>query len=376
MASVNDNVNLLPDRERKEGEAALKRVEQQPKSGEVKLVMPQTVGVKKDEKKSWFARRREAKETAKAEAAKKAEEDAKLLASQPKPQPVKPLPSAPAPSPAPAPKKGTPKPETIASMPAAPTMMPAMAKPAPSKPVPPKPAPDKMALTQPIKPMKPSKGAKMHEPEGAGTVALGVNLVPQDVALEAQGSPWSLYAGILIVVAGVWVGVSGYAISRAKGAEAQAQELNARLNQINAAVKDYETDKKSYEALQKQFSLVKGLVDNHVYWTPFLQKLEETTIPDVYYLGVSSNSNGNVTLRAVAKSYSAAARQIRAFERASTFVQSVSVNQARQELQQGATLPVPVVAFDMQLKLVPGIFTVTAPEPADDVEASTEAITP
>lgn len=393
MARQNDNVNLLPERERKEGEAALRRAATASESQEVRLVMPQAVKADDKKKKSWLARWQEKRAKAKEEKMKaKASQSMKLSAPVEAKPPQAPMPdraakpvmpaSAPAAKPAMSktePKLVAPKPEkaapaaSMASKPvAAPkpdakpqSMLEPRTRPA-SKPEParidaaarPEPAGKPAKLQK-----KDDKKAKLHEPAAdGGFIGPGVNLVPSDVVRAAQGTPWGLYAGILVAVLGVWVGVSGYSISRARSAEARVQELNARMTQVNTIIKDYESDKTVHVALQKQFTLVKGLVDGHIYWTPFLQKLEETTIPDVYYMGMNANRDGSVTLRAVAKNYASAARQIRAFERASTFVQSVQVNQARQDLQKGAALPVPVVEFDIQLKLVAGIFTVPVPE--------------
>jgi len=355
-----DGMNLLPEQERQAADAALRRASQPAKPGEVRLVMPQTTTPAKPEKKSWWAKRKEAK--AKKIAAAKADEEARAQAI------AQVSAAAPTATPAPSMKSVAPvipvaKPQPVAK--SAPTPKPVakkkevkevieVAKPAPMK-----------VKEAPVAPMPKGKAKSggMHEPESAnGFLSPKVNLVPQGVAEQAQGVSWGLYAGVLVVVLGVWVSVSGYSIYRARVAQARVQEAQARLDQVAVLVREYEKDKNVYIALQKQFLLVKDVVEGHVYWTPFLQKLEEHTIPDVYYLGMSANRSGQVTLRAVAKSYSAAARQIRAFERSSKFVQSVQVNQVRQELQKGASLPVPVIAFDVQLKLVDDIFTILAPE--------------
>ena len=381
MANARDNMNLLPDRERKEGEAAVKRAAQPAKPGEVKLSMPQTQKPAAPEKKSWWQRRKE----------KRAQKAAPVVSTPPAAMPVSaPLKPAAAsvaavtkPVPASKPVMPVAKPSMTAA-PAASTKV-QVAKPAPT------PVKTEAAKPRPVEAAKPAttplqKSAavpkasataptpakkmfdekpanKLHEPDSVnGFLGPKVNLVPDDVAAQAEGIPWGLYGGIVVVVLGVWVALSGYAIARAHKAEAAVQEANARLSQVKAVIKDYETDKNAQLALQKQFLLVKDLIEGHVYWTPFLQKLEETTIPDVYYIGVSANQNGEVTLRAIAKNYSAAARQIRAFERASSFVEKIQVNQVRQELQKDSSLPVPVIAFDVQIKLVKGIFTISAPD--------------
>ncbi len=366
-----DGMNLLPENERQAAEAALRRAAQPAKPGEVRLVMPQSTAAKAEpEKKSWWAKRKETR--AKKLAAAKADEEAraKVIAQAPKPA-SKPMPAplattkpmvkpAPAPAPIPVAKPVVSVPPVAVAKPAAVNKKSTpkkvaveVAKPAPKK--------ESQALTPMKASMKSSGG--MHEPESTnGFLSPKVNLVPQGVAEQAQGVSWGLYAGVIVVVVGVWVSLSGFAIYRASQAQASIQETNARLDQVRSVIREYETDKNVYLALQKQFVLVKDMIEGHVYWTPFLQKLEETTIPDVYYLGMSANRSGQITLRAVAKSYSAAARQIRAFERSSSFIDTVQVNQVRQELQKGASLPVPVIAFDVQLKLVNGIFTILAPE--------------
>ncbi len=378
MAALRDNMNLLPDRERKEGEAAVKRAAQPAKAGEVRLSMPQAAKPNDPVKKSWWQsfKEKRAKKVVPVQPAVMSSMKPALpastkptaVATKPAPvSPVKPavakpiMPAVAKPAPvvskpapvvkpaaAPSPKMEPMKPRLIQPQPAVAKTVPAPAK-APSKKMS-EPAPDK-------------SGNKMHQPDSVnGFLSPKVNLVPEGTAAEAQGIPWGLYGGIVAVVLGVWVGVSGFAIMRANKAESAISEANARLSQVRTVVKEYEADKNAQLALQKQFIYVKDLIEGHVYWTPFLQKLEETTIPDVYYLGMSANENGEVTLRAVAKNYSAAARQIRAFERASGFVSSIQVSQVRQELQKEATLPVPVIAFDAQIKLVKGIFTISAPE--------------
>lgn len=368
-----ESMNLLPDRERKEAEAALKRVSQSGKSDEIKLVMPQE---KKDEpKKSWLARWKEKR-------AKPAPAAAPVAAPKPLPAPMKQTPVAA--------KAETSKPEfkKAAAKPAKSKEAPALAMHMPEKEEPKlKPIPPLMEKKAPVPPTpkkevkvaakEKEEKAKLHVPDATdGFLGPKVNLVPEHVVSEAQGIPWGIYAGTVVVVLGLWVAVSGYAISRANKAETKVQELNAKLTQTNVLVKEYEADKNVHVALQKQFSHVQALLDGHVYWTPFLQKLEETTIPDVYYLGITANRNGDVTLRSIAKTYTAAARQIRAFERSSTFVKSLQVNQVRQELQKGATLPVPVIAFDVQLKLIPGIFSLPAPEGGQSSQQQPSTVLP
>jgi hypothetical protein len=351
MSDQRDNMNLLPDTERQSGEAALKRAAAAKQSGEIKLVVPSMEAKKNgaEKKKSFWRRRRESKEQARMDALRKKGETGQAL-PVPTPAPIVPKSvekkvkmSAPE-------SKPLPKPVSlIAPMKQKEKMQKQVVKP----------------VSLPVMPIekKTESRTKLHEPVDAADLSgPRVNLVPTGFSEQSQEKPWVLYASILVLTCAVWILFSGVAIARAKRAESRVSEWNAKILQINTAIRNYEDGKAAALALQKQFTLVKQQIEDHVYWTPVLQKLEETTIPDVYYVSISANRSGEVHLRAIAKSYEAAARQIRAFERSSGFVKDVQVNQASQQLQPGSTLPVPIVAFDIRLTLQSGTLTLQAPE--------------
>ncbi|MBI4122113.1 MAG: hypothetical protein HY461_02170 [Parcubacteria group bacterium] len=407
MADPRDSMNLLPDNERQQAEAALKRATKAGASSEVKLVVPPGQAKKPlvAAKQSFWQKFKEKRAKKKAEAVRLHDEAIRKKSESwvrpPLPKPVvapivppalkpvlKPVamvasvakPAAkPVAAPAPLPPKPieTPKPAPIPTKPVAPLASTIPPRKPEVKAVVPKPSLKAERKVEPAKPEKPSLGSKLHQPD-AGTDFAGphVNLVPADVIAQASGQPWGLYASIMVLALAVWVVLSGVAIARGKRAEARAFEWNAKISQVNTAIKNYESGKAAATALQRQFELVKQQIDIHLYWTPFLQKLEETTIPDVYYMSVSANRSGEVHLRAIAKTYEAAARQIRAFELASGFVKSVQVSQAGQELQAGATLPVPVVAFDIVLLLKDDVLTLPSPDTDPAAAATTPASTP
>lgn len=357
MSDPRDTMNLLPDAERQSSEAALKRAAAAKRGGEIKLVVPAMDVKKKEEgtKKSFWQRRRESKETSRqASLRKKGETGQPVVLPAPVAAPV--LPPVPVKPPV---KAVVPQPK-IKSMPkmasataALPQMEKTQRRPAKDEPLP----------EAPMKEKRNETSSKLHEPvDPSGVSGPRVNLVPSGFSEQAQEKPWVLYASILVLSCAVWILISGVAIARAKRAESRVSEWNAKMLQLNSAIRNYEDGKTAALALQRQFTLVKQQIEGHVYWTPLLQKLEETTIPDVYYISISANRNGEVHLRSIAKSYEAAARQIRAFERASSFVKSVQVSQAHQELQPGSTLPVPIVSFDIHFTLQDGVLTLQAPE--------------
>ena len=200
------------------------------------------------------------------------------------------------------------------------------------------------------------KTVQLHEPEFAGgSLEPNVNLAPEMAELATRGKTWVLAVIVLLLATAVWLIVGGITATRVRKAETAFAEKNAELAQVQTLVRNYESGKNAAQLLQKQFNAVEGLVNAHIKWQPFFTSLEETTIPDVYYVSLNANMDGRVTLRAIAKSYEAAARQIRAFERAPSLAKSVEVHEARVELQPEARLPVPIVAFDVNLTLADGL---------------------
>lgn len=362
--AYDQDVNLLPEKDRRAGSEAVKKAMQKQSDRDIKLVVPTAPQDEKKQPKAkagfWsrFAKKKNAPATADLPTAVSAPTANVSVPTPPR------APSVPAPAPAPKTVEIKPAPAKPMTTPLAPKLNPpvkAVEKKTSAQP----PVPAVAAPVPTPAPKKEKAKPKMHEPqEDLSFQAPNVNLVPEYVKAEAGGRSWVLYVSMFAFVVAVWVIASGVSIARAKRAEARLAEINARLTQVNAAVRNFEDEKTSAQALQKQFTLVETALNNHVYWTPFLQKLEETTIPDVYYMTMTSARSGEVRLRAIAKTYTAAARQIRAFERATHFVQSVEIHEAVLEPQPEAALPVPVVAFDIQLMLTPNALQIEAPQEA------------
>lgn len=210
---------------------------------------------------------------------------------------------------------------------------------------------EKKVDSKPQMPVEPSKS--MHQPsDKLNFSGPAVNLVSSSYADESSGSNLLIGGIIVLVTIGFWVILGGFAVSKVQSAKAQVAEREQKVTQLDLAIKEFDVNRKTAQALQKQIQSVEGVVENHLYWSKFFEKLASTTIPDVYYVGVNADTSGNrVTLEAIAKNYDSAARQIRAFELTPDFVTAVSVNEARVENQPGAELPVPIIAFDLSLTL-------------------------
>lgn len=399
MNDKNKSLDFLPESEKKEAQEALSGVGR-PEAGDIKLVVPKikTKAKKKEEKKdSWWQRRKKRREEKLLEKKRKrgelgemapvkrrekktkeaahpksdlfsdvlnhkpkkswweAKKEKKAVIKEEKPAPIKEF-------------KAPPKvvyQETPPPLPPKPAVMPKLTEervvvmPKPLE----TPKKEEKKVKKSFKHAEPAKSLKKLHDAKAMEQDFGprVNLVPE----EDEGQPVILGASILILVVAFWVLIGGVAVSGVKKAEAQVQQKNAELAKVNKIIKDYDSGKAVAQTLQKQFGAVGQLMDTHIYWTPILQKLEATTIPDVYYTTIDAKKSGEVQLGAIAKNFEAAARQIRAFEKAPQFVSSVLVTNASVQNQPGAKLPVPVVTFDIYLQLVDNILYFQNPEEAE-----------
>lgn len=357
----NKAFNLLPDSELEESKKALKKSKKKKSGAGFRMVVPTIKGKghKKDsgKKKSWWQRRKESrlkkkehKLKAKGETAIKTPSTHHKKISHPKAE-IKPNLFS----------------DTASVRKEADFLASYREKDQPqgSKPVPPTkhhPAPPPPVVKEKEEPVVVSKFAKepllkkMHQPERDGEYSgPPVNLVPEYVSSQVYGQPWILTASVLVIVLAIWVIISGITISHVNKVEAQVAQKQAELVQLQVVIKNFEAGKDAADSLQKQFSAVEGLIDEHIYWLNFLDELEGKTIPDVYYVNVSSQQFNEVSLGAIAKNYAAAARQIRVFERSTDVIKEVSVNEVRVEVQPGSKLPVPIVAFTVKLVLQPDV---------------------
>jgi len=335
------SLDFLPEEERAEAKDLMKKIKQQ-EIGGPRLVIPKIEegGAKKKKKLSWSAKRKLKKQEKEAAKRRKRGETATTQAVKTKK------------------KEKKNKPEHVKSD----LFEGVKAEPPPPPEHPPKPEHKKPEhkrrehkQKEPEVEIRKGAFSDLHLPSGnGGGLGLGVNLVPEGAKIVSGRQPWVLGLVLVLLIAAGWLVAAGLSISKVNDVQAKVLNANAEAAKLQILIKDLEDAKPIAELLQKQFKAVDQLLDSHIYWDTVFAKVEEQTIPDVYYLTMTANKNGQVVLSAIAKSYDAAARQIRAFELAPDFIKSVEVNEARVETQPDADLPVPIVSFDMNLLLVDG----------------------
>jgi Tfp pilus assembly protein PilN len=159
-----------------------------------------------------------------------------------------------------------------------------------------------------------------------------VNLISEDYQQVVRREFWIRFKNTLIVVLIFVIGFTGtyvYLKLNRIALGAEYSSLEQQISQTDAAINSYSLEKKQAELLKDRTQVLKILLDNHVYWTQFLDLLEHNTVNNVYYTNFVAEAGGSIILTARAATYSDLANQLAVFEEA-PFVETVEINGATQ----------------------------------------------
>lgn len=184
---------------------------------------------------------------------------------------------------------------------------------------------------------------------------LEVNLIPKDVLeqLNPQKKLLSLLLTILVVIgltALIYYSLDWYQAKKVN----EIQSLKDKLTVVEKKIKDLEAEKNEALNLQKRFLVAYQLTQRHIYWTRFFDRLEEYTIPQVYYTGFAGDVSGKLTLKAVATELRSLAKQIAVLKQASDFVQKVTVHSITAQTVSSGEIA--GYNFNLELTLIPDLF--------------------
>ncbi len=220
----------------------------------------------------------------------------------------------------------------------------------------PKPAPPQVKPAPPPSPLqKLATPAGNAERSSAGRPSFGVNLLHEEYAQafhkQNQKSVFlSAIAGTVLLIILAYVAIHLY---QARSA-ASARATSAVNQKLEAAIASYNVLDKDDKALARKVTALKSLLDKHISLRAFLEKLEAVTIAEVSYLSIAASQEGGVTITALARDYTALARQITVFQEAAPWVRSAVVASAALSRDtQGQALG---VEFDLTLMVDPAVF--------------------
>lgn len=136
----------------------------------------------------------------------------------------------------------------------------------------------------------------------------------------------------------------------------QQQSMNEVLRAQSAAgeteksIAAYQSLADEDSALRRKVTAVKALLAKHISFKTFLEKLEAVTIPEVNYLNIAVAQTGGMTLAARAKDYTALARQLVVFSQKAPWLRELSLTAARMS-GEGAVAKERTVTFDLSFKV-------------------------
>lgn len=186
--------------------------------------------------------------------------------------------------------------------------------------------------------------------ESFSSINLGVSLVPEEIPITRRMIIEGALKLIVFVLVSILLVFFGrlYAIHRYEVAEENIIRIQNDISTYDAQINALLSIRHQINTLGSKAQRVESLLKNHIYWTSFFAKLEEYTMPDIYWGDFGADISGKISLTATGKDLISAARQLVALSNAPDFIKSVSIAGIR-----GGTLG---ISFTANLELVPNLF--------------------
>jgi hypothetical protein len=128
--------------------------------------------------------------------------------------------------------------------------------------------------------------------------------------------------------------------------------LGNELDSYIEEIKKYDDLMRETSSWQEKITEIEYLLDKHIYWTKFFEKLEENTLPNVQFIGFAGNVNSSITLNAIAPNYQTISKQWIRLQGADDFVKKVEISSADMSKSKDSIN----ISFSLTLDFVDGIF--------------------
>lgn len=210
------------------------------------------------------------------------------------------------------------------------------------------------------------------------TTALDVNLIPDEILDQLRARNY-LRELVYVAVAALMIVLIVFAAMNI-----YQRKLATDTATIEAQIQEFDREIAGYISLQTEISTLSGrlsslhsVLDSHVYWSPFMEKLEELTVSTVYYTSMSGSANtGQFSFNAIARSYSDLDAQVRVM-RQSPYVKAVQVTSAaatQETVSEGEEESaedeetIPTVSFILTVEFDPALFEYASNENGEEQE--------
>ncbi len=214
------------------------------------------------------------------------------------------------------------------------------------------------------------KAAKMTEAAELQTGVVGVDLMPEELEANLLLAKKRLIRlgfysiGAVVVCVLVYVGLIFYE----SNIEQDVERVEAQIEQVKEEIDNYRSIQSESISLRAKTSAIKDIIDTHVYWSNFFDKLEDHTINNVYYTSFGGDLNsGRINLKAQTKSFLDVGRQLLVFQNAGNFLSDVLINSAikseeKLTTETGEEVTKQKVEFSITLDVLPSVFTYSSEE--------------
>ncbi len=163
--------------------------------------------------------------------------------------------------------------------------------------------------------------------------------------------------GAIVLVALAYVGLSYYENSVAK----EVAKIQAETASTQKEITSLQSDLDQAKTDGSRLTAARTLIDEHIRWSKFFEKLERYTLPQVTYGGSFSGTLTNeMTFSAKTDSFESLAQQYLVFQEAinkKDFISGFSITGATRTVQDTKES----VVFNVSMQLVPTVFTIPAP---------------
>jgi len=189
-----------------------------------------------------------------------------------------------------------------------------------------------------------------------------VNLMPEEVTRGEEPKKklinLALFSlGAIVLVLLVYGGLVFYQTRIVT----ETQAVKAERTDLDSKIRNLKKEQEKSVDFNERLEAIKNVLNTHIYWSKFFEKLENYTLKDVYYTGsFNGSTQSQITLSAVAPDYNTVAEQLLIFQNADDFLTDVSITGASKSSSQGQRADIgeneSKVSFSVSLDILPSVF--------------------